>query len=168
LKQTVKLLANVIDSKELSADEATGLLQVITDYTYALDTLDKYDYQQLTVEETTEAERFHATYENAMEAIMNLKNRFGSSDLFGNEKDESFKSTINTIYQTFDGQELYPSVEEKPQCCCIWQQRIIRSAMEISESQLSYFCGLWKGTAYYIILMAQKELATMHLSPLPS
>ncbi|MDR2916194.1 MAG: virulence RhuM family protein [Tannerella sp.] len=113
LKQTVKLLANVIDNKELSADEATGLLQVITDYTYALDTLDKYDYQQLTVEETTEAERFHATYESAMEAIMNLKNRFGSSDLFGNEKDESFKSSISTIYQTFDGQELYPSVEEK-------------------------------------------------------
>lgn len=114
LKQTVKLLANVIENKqELSGDEATGLLQVITDYTYALDTLDKYDYQQLTVEQTTESDKFHATYETAMEVIMNLKNKFGGSDLFGNEKDESFKSSINTIYQTFDGKELYPSIEEK-------------------------------------------------------
>lgn len=114
LKQTVKLLANVIENKqELSGDEATGLLQVITDYTYALDTLDKYDYQQLTVERTTESDKFHATYESAMEVIMNLKNKFGGSDLFGNEKDESFKSSINTIYQTFDGKELYPSIEEK-------------------------------------------------------
>jgi len=114
LKQTVKLLANVIENKqELSSDEATGLLQVITDYTYALDTLDKYDYQQLTVERTTESDKFHATYENAMEVIMNLKNKFGGSDLFGNEKDESFESSISTIYQTFDGKELYPSIEEK-------------------------------------------------------
>jgi prophage maintenance system killer protein len=113
LKQTVKLLANVIENKELSADEANGLLQVITDYTYALDTLDKYDYQQLTVEQTTKEDKFHATYENAMEAIMSLKSKFGGSDLFGNEKDQSFKSSINTIYQTFGGCELYPSVEEK-------------------------------------------------------
>lgn len=114
LKQTVKLLANVIENKqELSSDEATGLLQVITDYTYALDTLDKYDYQQLTVERTTESDKFYATYETAMEVIINLKNKFGGTDLFGNEKDESFKSSISTIYQTFDGKELYPSIEEK-------------------------------------------------------
>lgn len=113
LKKTVKLLSNVIQNKELTADEANGLLQVITDYTYALDTLDKYDYQQLTVEKITSKESFQAGYENAMEAIIYLKQKFGSSDLFGNEKDDSFKSSINTIYQTFDGQELYPSVEEK-------------------------------------------------------
>ena len=113
LKQTVKLLSHVLESKELSADEATGLLQVISDYTYALDTLDRYDYQQLTVERTTEEEPFRATYETAMKAIRYLQDKFGDSGLFGNEKDESFKSSINTIYQTFDGQELYPSVEEK-------------------------------------------------------
>lgn len=113
LKQAVKLLSNVLQSKELSAGEATGLLQVITDYTYALDTLDKYDYQQLTIEQTTSKENFRATYGNAMEAINYLKAKFGGSSLFGNEKDESFKSSINTIYQTFDGQDLYPSIEEK-------------------------------------------------------
>ena len=113
LKKTVKLLSNVINTKELSADEATGLLHVITDYTYGLDVLDKYDYQSLSIEETTTEEKFHATYENAMEAIQYLKNKFGGSNLFGNEKDQSFISSISTIYQTFDGQDLYPSVEEK-------------------------------------------------------
>lgn len=113
LKQTIKLLSNVIQNEELSADEATGLLQVITDYTYALDTLDKYDYQSLDVEHTTEIESFRANYDNAKEAVQVLYDKFGGSPLFGNEKDESFKSSINTIYQTFDGQDLYPSVEEK-------------------------------------------------------
>ncbi|OAV68052.1 Virulence protein [Bacteroidales bacterium Barb6] len=113
LKQTVKLLSNVIQHKELTATEATGLLQVIADYTYALDTLDRYDYQQLAVEETTDEEKFHATYENAMETVMQLKKKFDGSDLFANEKDQSFKSSISTIYQTFDGVDLYPSVEEK-------------------------------------------------------
>lgn len=113
LKKTVKLLSNVVDAKSLSADEATGLLKVITDYTYALDTLDKYDYQKLEIEGTTNSEPFRADYENAMEAIGFLRDKFGSGGLFGNEKDQSFKSSIATIYQTFGGNELYPSVEEK-------------------------------------------------------
>ena len=115
LKQTVKLLSNVIQNKEieLSAEEAKGMLQVISDYTYALDTLDKYDYQSLAIEETTEKTGFRATYENATSAIETLRKKFGSSNLFGSEKDKSFDSSINTIYQTFDGKELYPSVEEK-------------------------------------------------------
>lgn len=113
LKSTVRLLSNVIEHKQLTLDEANGLLRVITDYTYGLDTLDKYDYQQLEVDSTTPTEEFRATYEEAMEAIHLLQEKFGSSDLFGNEKDQSFKSSINTIYQTFGGEELYPSVEEK-------------------------------------------------------
>lgn len=98
LKKTVQLLSNVIANKELTADEANGLLHVITDYTYALDTLDKYDYQQLEVEATTRKEVFRATYDNAVEAIHLLQQKFGSGGLFGNEKDQSFKSSINTIY----------------------------------------------------------------------
>ncbi|SBW02523.1 RhuM family protein [uncultured Dysgonomonas sp.] len=113
LKKTVKLLSNVIASKALSADEATGLLRVITDYTYALDTLDRYDYQKLEIEKTTVDEPFRANYDNAMEAIYVLRDKFGSGGLFGNEKDQSFKSSISTIYQTFGGEELYPSIEEK-------------------------------------------------------
>ena len=89
------------------------LLNVVVDYTYALDTLDNYDYEKLTIDGTTTKETFRATYENAMEAIQNLREKFGGSSLFGNEKDDSFKSSIGQIYQTFGGDELYPSVEEK-------------------------------------------------------
>ena len=113
LKSTVRLLSNVIEHKQLTLDEANGLLRVITDYTYGLDTLDKYDFQQLEVVSTTPSREFRATYEEAMGAIHLLQEKFGSSDLFGNEKDQSFKSSINTIYQTFGGEDLYPSIEEK-------------------------------------------------------
>lgn len=114
LKGVVRLLANTVNAQEkLSSDQSQGLLAVVTDYVYALDTLDRYDYQELTIEQTTEHERFHATYENAMQAIMSLKGKFGESDLFANEKDESFKSSIGQIYQTFGGVDLYPSIEEK-------------------------------------------------------
>ena len=81
-------------------DENQSLFDVVVDYTYALDTLDNYDYQRLTISDTTLKEQFHATYENAMEAIQALRDKFGGSVLFGNEKDDSFKSSIGQIYQT--------------------------------------------------------------------
>lgn len=113
LKQTVRLLNNVVESKSLSSDETSGLLKVLTDYTYALDILDKYDHRTLSIEAIHPKPSFVATYEEAMNAILGLKEKFGGSTLFGNEKDDSFKSSIATIYQSFDGKELYPSIEEK-------------------------------------------------------
>lgn len=113
LKNTVNLLNNVLENKELNSDEATGLLKVVTDYAYALDILDKYDHQQLKIEGTTPNELFIIDYKEAKRAIYNLKDKFGGSSLFGNEKDESFKGSISAIYQTFGGTDLYPSVEEK-------------------------------------------------------
>lgn len=113
LKQTIAIMSNVIAAHQVTKDEAIGLLRVISDYTYALDTLDRYDFQQLEISNVTTLESFRATYENAMEALRTLKRRFGESALFANEKDESFKSTLGAIYQTFGGEELYPSVEEK-------------------------------------------------------
>ena len=114
LRQLVGMLGRTIQCQPLlSTDETDALFEVVTDYTYALDTLDNYDYERLTIDKTTKQESFHATYENAMEAISGLREKFGGSTLFGNEKDESFRSSIGQIYQTFGGQELYPSVEEK-------------------------------------------------------
>lgn len=114
LKSVVRLLSTTVKAQEkLTTDESDGLFSVIADYVYALDTLDKYDFQQLAVDNTVKEERFHATYENAMEAINLLKPKFGGSALFANEKDDSFKSSIGQIYQTFGGVDLYPSVEEK-------------------------------------------------------
>lgn len=114
LRQLVGMLGRTIQNQPLlSNDETDALFEVVTDYTYALDTLDNYDYQRLTIEKTTKEESFHATYENAMAEINQLREKFGGSVLFGNEKDDSFKSSIGQIYQTFGGVELYPSVEEK-------------------------------------------------------
>jgi prophage maintenance system killer protein len=113
LRQTVHLLGNVLKNKELTTDEATGLLKVVTDYSYALDILDKYDHQALTVDGTADQQLFVATYNEAMQAIQDLKDKFGGSSLFGNEKDDSFKGSIGTIYQSFGGVEFYPTIEEK-------------------------------------------------------
>ena len=114
LSQLVRILGRTISSQpELSNKENLDLIHVVTDYTYALDTLDKYDYQKLKIEKTTYENKFIATYDNAILTIQNLKEKFGGSWLFGNEKDDSFKSSIGQIYQTFDGADLYPSVEEK-------------------------------------------------------
>ena len=114
LRQLVGMLGRTIQNQPLlSNDETNALFEVVTDYTYALDTLDNYDYQRLTIEKTTKEESFHATYENAMAEINQLREKYGGSVLFGNEKDDSFKSSIGQIYQTFGGVELYPSVEEK-------------------------------------------------------
>jgi prophage maintenance system killer protein len=113
LKQTVKLLENVLQKKSLNSEEATGLLKVITDYTYALDVLDKYDHEKLVVEEIRKKAIFKINYKEARKAIDTLKDKFGGSKLFGNEKDKSFVGSLTGIYQTFDGKDLYPSIEEK-------------------------------------------------------
>lgn len=113
LSQLVKVLGRTIQNQEKLTEDSRSLLDVVVDYTYALDTLDRYDYQELKIEDTTGKEAFHATYENAMEVIRELHEKFGGSTLFGNEKDDSFKSSIGQIYQTFGGVDLYPSVEEK-------------------------------------------------------
>lgn len=114
LKEVVRLMSRAIEfQNSVSENEFGGLFTVISDYVYALDTLDRYDYQQLTVEKTTTEETFRATYDNAMAAICALKEKFNESRWFANEKDDSFRSSIGQIYQTFDGKELYPSVEEK-------------------------------------------------------
>lgn len=114
LKDVVRLMSRAIGLQEkVSSDEYDGLFNVISDYVYALDTLDHYDYQSLSISKTTKEEAFRATYDNAMEAINALKEKFGGSQWFANEKDDSFKSSIGQIYQTFGGEELYPSVEEK-------------------------------------------------------
>ena len=114
LKQLVAVLGRTVKAQEtLTSDDALNLVEVVSDYAYALDTLDKYDYQQLTVDQTTNEAKFRATYEGAMQAIEELKAKFGGSQWFAHEKDDSFKSSIGQVYQTFGGQDLYPSVEEK-------------------------------------------------------
>ena len=114
LKDVVRLMSrSIVLQDNVTTDEYSGLFNVISDYVYALDTLDQYDYQSLSISKTTKEEPFRATYDNAMEVINALKEKFGGSKWFANEKDDSFKSSIGQIYQTFGGEVLYPSVEEK-------------------------------------------------------
>ena len=115
LRQLVQVVGRTLQHQDITATtDGQALFNVVVDYTYALDTLDNYDYERLSIEQTTAPEApFHATYENAMAEIRRLHSKFGGSQWFGNEKDDSFKSSIGQIYQTFGGEELYPSVEEK-------------------------------------------------------
>ncbi len=113
LKETIKILGNALEYKQLTTDESKGLLKIISDYSYALEILDQYDYQTLKIENTSKEETYRLTYEEAIKQIELVKNTYANSDLFGHEKDNSFKSSIETIYQTFDGIDLYPSIEEK-------------------------------------------------------
>ena len=114
LRQLVQVVGRTLQSQDITTTpDGQALFDVVVDYTYALDTLDNYDYERLSIERTTSDEPFRATYENAMDEIRRLHAKFGGSQWFGNEKDDSFKSSIGQIYQTFGGEELYPSVEEK-------------------------------------------------------
>ena len=114
LKNAVKLAAKAGNIEALTSVEAKGILGVIEQYAYALETLDKYDHQRLTIEtpnEETEIQKL--TYENAIQQIIIWRDFQKAGNLFGNEKDQSFKSSLETIYQTFDGIDLYPTFEEK-------------------------------------------------------
>ena len=113
LQRTVKLIQSIAVQQKLSSEEASGLLNVIADYTLALDVLDQFDHQQLKINSTERNNKFRIDYPQAKNAIDTLREKFNSTSIFGMEKDDSFKSSLNTIYQTFDKNELYPSVEEK-------------------------------------------------------
>lgn len=113
LQKSVKILGEVLNQKILSDSESTGLLRIISDYAYALDVLDQYDYQRLKIQHTSGKETYQLQYDEAIRQIQLVKQKYGNSELFGREKDNSFRSSVSTIYQTFDGKDLYPSIEEK-------------------------------------------------------
>lgn len=112
LKATIKILERTVEKQQIQLDEAEGLLKVISEYTYALDLLDSYDHQCVTVLDSTKIESYQLSYEEAMNVVNKMKDEF-TTDLFGREKDESFKGSLGAIYQTAFGEEVYPSIEEK-------------------------------------------------------
>ena len=113
LQKSVRILGEVLNQKILSDNESTGLLRIISDYAYALDVLDQYDYQSLRIQDTSGKETYRLQYDEAIRQIEIVKQKCGNSELFGREKDNSFRSSISTIFQTFEGKDLYPSLEEK-------------------------------------------------------
>ena len=112
-QRTVRMLADLSQRKALTSDEAKGLFEVIRDYSYGLDVLDDYDHGRIEIKSATAKESYQLTYDEGIRLIQQMRQKFGGSSLFGHEKDQSFKSALGAIYQTFGGKDLYPSVEEK-------------------------------------------------------
>lgn len=113
LKQTLRIAADVSRRKLLTGDEASALLQTISEYSHALDLLDDYDHQRVAIRKTSQRKALPVSYEEAADLIDQLRNHFGDSAVFGREKDESLHSSLNAVMQGFGGKDLYPSVEEK-------------------------------------------------------
>lgn len=111
MQQAIDLLSRTLEQQHLVNDMGKDVLQVITDYAYALNLLDRYDHGTLAIEQTTGLSAFVLDYATAIDIVQSMKKDFAG--LFGIEKDQGFKSALGTIYQTFDGKELYPSAEEK-------------------------------------------------------
>lgn len=113
LISVVEMIGDLESQRELTNIENKGLLDIISSYAYALDTLDNYDHQTLSIKNTTDdTKNLVLTYDFAIEEIKNLP-EYKKSTLFGREKDKGFHSAINAIYQTYDGRDVYPSIEEK-------------------------------------------------------
>ncbi|WP_142453909.1 RhuM family protein [Gracilimonas mengyeensis] len=113
LKAALKLMEKAARSKELEPTEAEGLLKVISDFSYSLDMLDRFDHEQLDLPEVGSTDRWKITYKDARKAIETLRKRTQASELFGREKDKSLRGSIGAIYQSFDGKDVYPTAEIK-------------------------------------------------------
>ncbi len=113
LKQSIKLIQSATSSEEIDNVQSKEIIDVLTDFALGLDILDGYDNQSLEIRDTTTGAKYNVDYNEAIDAIKQLRNKYGGSELFGNEKDKSFRSSIASIDQSFGGQELYPSIEEK-------------------------------------------------------
>ncbi len=111
MQRAVDLLSRTLEQQQLVNDAGKKVLQVITDYAYALSTLDRYDHGTLALEKTSGPATFVLDYDDAILVVRSMKAEFGG--LFGLEKDQGFKSALGAIYQTFDGKDVYPSIEEK-------------------------------------------------------
>lgn len=112
-QRRIQQLGEVIRIMKRTENELDGkqILSVIERYNNALDLLDAYDHQTMRRPKGNAA-TYVLTYEECVEVIQSM--RFGDeSDLFGREKDESFKGSIGNIYQSFDGNDVYKSLEEK-------------------------------------------------------
>lgn len=112
LLKTIKLLKNTVNHQEIKLDEAKELISLISDFSYGLSILDDYDHQSVNITDVTESDSYYLRYEEAILLVKEMAKKFNTT-LFGHEKDDSFKGALGNIFQTFDGKELYPSIEEK-------------------------------------------------------
>jgi len=117
LEQVVALIKKNVDHKWLSHKETAWLLNVITHYTYSWVLLQKYDAGELKLPKLNHTLKAELSYKEAKNAVQEMKKNFlpqkQVSELFGIERNDEFKGILQSIYQSFGGHELYPTVEEK-------------------------------------------------------
>lgn len=117
LQQTIELLSNTLIHRKLVDTEGIKILSVIKNYAKTWDLLLKYDEDRLEVPIHSSDNIEELSYDTAILAIKSIRKELHTKGeivgLFGNEKDNSLKSILGNIYQTFDGKDLYPSLEEK-------------------------------------------------------
>lgn len=113
LKQAIALSSRLFQQQDLAVSESQGILSIMEQYSHALTVLDDYDHQRLQVTGIQQTGQRRISYDEAIQQIRLWREQEKLSGLFGNEKDDSFKSSLETIYQTFGGTELYQSIEEK-------------------------------------------------------
>ena len=113
LKQTLKLASDISKRKSLSGDEASALLQTVSEYAYALKLLDDYDHQRTDIRNVSRRKAKPIMYEEVIKLIEQMRIKFGDSPVFGREKDKSLHGSLNAVMQSFGDKELYPSIEEK-------------------------------------------------------
>lgn len=117
LEQTIKLVRLTGEGKELTATEAKGLLEIITNYTQSFILLNQFDSNSLPEAKLNENITYEIEYSEAVKAITELKKQLikkkEASTLFGSERDGAFSGILNSVVQTFDGEYLYKSIEEQ-------------------------------------------------------
>ena len=112
LQDTIKLLSRSLEYQVETLDEAKDVAKLMDNFANGLDLLDNYDHQKLDKKGETAREAVRIDEQEFLSVIDKMKSEF-ASDVFATPKDESFSSSVNQIYQTFGGKELYPTLEEK-------------------------------------------------------
>ena len=113
LNQAIRLIVDVAERRTLSGEEATALLRVVADYSFALDLLDAYDRQTVSVPKGSHRRVEGITLEEARKTVTRLREHYRAGSLFGRERDGSLSGALHAVFQTFEGKDLYPTLEEK-------------------------------------------------------
>ncbi len=112
LQNAFNLLNRSITNQAENLDEAQQISKLMSDFSVGLNLLDDFDNQRLDNKGNTKKEAVYISVDEFLDVIQKIKTEF-TSEIFGNPKDDSFSSSVNQIYQTFDGKDCYPSIEEK-------------------------------------------------------
>lgn len=161
LKSVIALTARLAQNKELSPAESQSILTVLEKCSHALTVLDDYDHQRLMVVGTTAMVQPKIDYHEAVAQIYLWREKEKLGGLFGNEKDNSFNSALETIYQTFDGKSFTLALKKKQRTCCILLLKTMPLAMVTSALPQPCLLGFYSVMSTYTTKWAKSALQIM-------